>query len=204
METQDRELDPNANSKLLFGEEHLVMFYLAGILIGRAVYDDILLDCVFSKILLRRMLSKRNLFQELRLKDVELYKHLITVRDYKGDARDLMMTFAVTDMYSKKEIELIKDGSNIPVTNENKIKYIYYYSYYILNVQNKEQTSAFLQGISDIIPLSLLKLFTPQELQIIISGATAEINLYDLRENTIYKVMTEFKARAISQTEINM
>lgn len=42
--------------------------------------------------------------------------------------------------------------------------------------------------MSEIIPLSLLKMFAPNELQVIISGESAELNIDDLSRNSKYSV----------------
>jgi uncharacterized protein YciU (UPF0263 family) len=65
VETQDRELDPNVQSHLHVGANHLDLYYFVGVIVGRAIYDEILIDNVFSKILLRRMLGKQNFFNDL-------------------------------------------------------------------------------------------------------------------------------------------
>ena len=74
VETQDRELDPNVESALHVGNHHLGLFYFVGVIVGRAIYDEILIDNVFSKILLRRMLGKMNFFNQMRLYDLDMYK----------------------------------------------------------------------------------------------------------------------------------
>ena len=74
------------------------------------------------------------------------------------------------------------------MTDENKIRYIYYLSRFILNIQNKKQTDAFLSGMSEVIPLTMLKIFSANELQVIISGESAELNIDDLSRNTNYTV----------------
>lgn len=188
VETQDRELDPNVQSLTHIGPNHLDLFYFVGVIVGRAIYDEILIDNVFSKILLRRMLGKQNFFNDLRIYDVEMYKQLLNVKTYKGDVTDLCLSFSTTDKATGKEIELVRGGKELPVTDENKIRYIYYLSRFILNVQNKKQTDAFLNGMSEIIPLTMLKIFSANELQVIISGESAELNIEDLSKNTNYTV----------------
>ena len=188
METNDRELDPNPESRAVLGPEHLLQFYFFGVIIGRAIYGEILLDSVFSKIMLRRMLGKNNFFNHLGIYDVELYEQLKKVRNYTGDASDFGLTFSTYDKTLKTEIELIKGGSEIPVTNENKIRYVHYLTHFYLNHKTKDQTKAFLAGLSEIISLPLLQIFTPKELQLLISGEDQEINLTDLENHTNYTV----------------
>jgi hypothetical protein len=192
IETKDRELDPNPESKAIVGPDHLVQFQCFGMVVGRAIYEEILLDSVFSKAMLRRMLGKANFFNHLMLYDIELYKQMKKVKDYQGDVKDLCLSFVATNSGTGEEIELIPNGSNIPVTNENKIKYIYTLTHYLLNVKTREQSKAFLLGINEVIPLPFLQMFTPTELQILISGETTEIDIEDLRRNATYNVVLSF------------
>lgn len=74
-----------------------------------------------------------------------MYTNLKFIKNYQGDVRDLFLTFTVADDYNpKKEIEIIKGGKNISVTNDNRFQYIYRLANYKLNDQIKEQTKAFL------------------------------------------------------------
>ena len=189
IETKDRELDPNPESRLIVGAEHLVQFYFFGVIIGRAIYEEILVDSVFSKIMLRRMLGKPNFFNHLGMYDTALFDQLKKVKNYPGDVEELCLTFSINDKLSNKEIELVRGGSDMAVTNSNKIRYIYYLTHYYLNVKTKEHTKAFLSGLNEIISLPLLQIFTPRELQVLISGEDQEINLTDLENHTKYAVV---------------
>jgi ubiquitin-protein ligase E3 C len=50
-----------------------------------------------------------------------------------------------------KAVDLIPDGSNVPVTRENRLQYIYLTSHYRLSKQIKLQSEAFFEGLSDMI-----------------------------------------------------
>lgn len=186
IEMKDRELDPNPQSKEVLGPEHLLSFYVIGVIVGRAIYEEILLDTVFSKIMLRRMLNKPNFLNHLALFDFELYEQLLKVKYYTGNVADFGLTFSTNVSGSDREVELMRGGSQVPVTNENKIRYIYYLTHYYLNARTREQTKAFLTGMSEIIPLPILQIFTTKELQTMISGEDAEINISDLEDNCKY------------------
>lgn len=57
-----------------------------------------------------------------------------------------------------KSIELVPNGSNIPITKENKLQYIYLVSHFKLTKQIKLQSEAFFEGLSDMIDPKWLKL----------------------------------------------
>ena len=72
------------------------------------------------------------------------------------------------------------------MTKQNKILYIYSMAKHRLTGQQQRQTDAFLRGLSSIIQPSWLSMFNQAELQTLLSGDAAGINVDDLRSNTIY------------------
>lgn len=84
------------------------------------------------------------------------------------------------------ERELIPNGANTAVTSENRLIYINRISWYRLQGQSVAQTNAFLKGLGSIIQPSWLNMFNQSELQTLVGGAAAEINVPDLRRNTLY------------------
>lgn len=100
---------------------------------------------------------------------------------------DLSLDFTVThdEMGSSKTIELVPNGSQVPVTNQNRIQYIYLVANYRLNVQIAKQCRAFFKGLSTIVDIKWLRMFNEQELQVLLGGASIPIDLADLRANTV-------------------
>ncbi len=60
----------------------------------------------------------------------------------------------------QKEIELVESGSTLPVTKDNKHKYVQALPTYRLTGCIKLQTDAFLDGLSCCFPRSLLQMFS--------------------------------------------
>ena len=103
-----------------------------------------------------------------------------------------------------RTIDLKPNGSNVPVTRDNKLEYILRVSHYRLTKQIKEQSAAFFEGLSEMIdPKWLRYVYTPrdavsihmtngcrmfnqQELQVLLGGVNTPIDLNDLRQNTNY------------------
>ena len=77
-------------------------------------------------------------------------------------------------------------GSDIPVTNQNRLVYISYIALYRLQAQPALQTNAFLQGLGQIIQPSWLSMFNQSELQTLVGGESGDIDVSDLRRNTLY------------------
>ena len=98
-------------------------------------------------------LGKQSYLDDLASLDSELYQGLIFLKHYSGDLADLALNFTVTqdDFGVARSVELIPNGSNIPVTKENRLKYIYLVSLYKLSRQIRKQSDAFFDGLSEMI-----------------------------------------------------
>lgn len=83
-----------------------------------------------------------------------------------------METFCVDEDYfgKTKTIDLIPNGRNIDVTNQNKEYYVQRKAYYHLYQSVQQQIDAFLDGFYEIIPKELISIFTYKELELLISG----------------------------------
>ncbi|KAI8973336.1 hypothetical protein BDF20DRAFT_792920, partial [Mycotypha africana] len=192
--TSEQLLYPNPSSYATELEQ-LEYFQFLGLIIGKAVYEGILLDVAFAEFFLKKCLGKVNYLDDLSSLDPELYKGLLAVKNYKGNVEDLSLDFTSTHMEADGKsvsVDLIPNGSNIPVTNQNRIHYIYSVANYRLNVQIAKQCRAFFRGLSTIIDVKWLRMFNQQELQILLGGTSGvPIDLQDLRAHTVLAGYTE-------------
>jgi len=63
----------------------------------------------------------------------------------------LINYLVLAEFGAAQSVNLVPNGSNIPVTKENRLQYIHLVSNYRLNTQIKSQGEAFFEGLSDII-----------------------------------------------------
>lgn len=100
---------------------------------------------------------------------------------------DLELYFSVTTEYFGRieEKELIPGGSDIRVTDLNKIEYFEKMGYYRMYDKIKPQIDSFLQGFHELVPKEQVKIFSPSELELLISGLP-NFDLADLRAHTEY------------------
>ena len=103
--------------------------------------------------------------------DSELYQGLIFLKHYSGDLADLALNFTVTqdEFGVARSVDLILNGSNIPVTKENRLKYIYLVSLYKLSRQIRKQSNAFFDGLSEMIDPKWLRCVLHPSLHPVIS-----------------------------------
>jgi len=92
-----------------------------------------------------------------------------------------MLTFSVSDENEvtgeRTEIDLIPNGQNVAVTDQNKFRYIYMVADFRLNRRIKAQADAFVRGFWEVIPQKWLSIFNEREMQMLISGAQAHIDV---------------------------
>ncbi|ORZ03623.1 hypothetical protein BCR43DRAFT_483669 [Syncephalastrum racemosum] len=173
----------------IHGTNHINLFEFIGKVIGKAVYEGILLDVQFASFLLAKLLGRNVFLEELRELDEDVWRNLTFLKHYEGDVADLGLYFA-TDVHVSGKIvthELKFHGKSIAVTNDNKIEYVYRMADYKLNQQGREQTRAFVQGFRSVISGNWIKMFSPPELQRVISGEDKDFDVSDLRSHTQYQ-----------------
>uniref|UniRef100_A0A0D3JRF2 HECT-type E3 ubiquitin transferase n=1 Tax=Emiliania huxleyi (strain CCMP1516) TaxID=280463 RepID=A0A0D3JRF2_EMIH1 len=158
-------------------------------LLGKAVYEGIVLDAALADFFAAKLLGKPGSIDDLASLDPELFQSLQLVKSYDGDVEgDLCLCFTVDeDVFGvRTAVDLREGGSTMPVTRENRIEYVHLMADYRLNRQIEAQSRAFVAGVHSVVPLSWLRLFTTPELQRLINGDDAPIDVNDLRRHTRY------------------
>ncbi|KAM7262797.1 hypothetical protein ACFE04_000480 [Oxalis oulophora] len=184
--TSGRHLIPNPAAKFL--QNGMQMIEFLGRVVGKALYEGILLDYSFSHVFVQKLLGRYSFVDELSTLDQELYRNVMYVKHYDGDVKDLCLDFTVTEesFGSRHDIELKPGGRDTCVTNENKMQYVHAMADYKLNRQILPYSNAFYRGLTDIISSSWLKLFNASEFNQLLSGGNLDIDVDDLRNNTQY------------------
>ncbi|KAF5098991.1 hypothetical protein D0Z03_001101 [Geotrichum reessii] len=179
---------PNRTSEV--NPEHLLFFKFIGRIIGKAIYDNKLLDCHFSRAVYKQILGKSVSVKDMETLDLDYYKSLVWMLE--NDITDIITeTFSIDadDYGEQKVIDLKPNGRNIPVTEENKAEYVKLVVEYRLVESIKDQLNAFLEGFHDIISKDAVAIFDEQELELLISGMP-DIDLDDWMSNTEYRNYT--------------
>ncbi|GJQ86440.1 hypothetical protein Trydic_g10347 [Trypoxylus dichotomus] len=186
--TADNCLYPNPNVHLIM-ENYADHYYFIGRLVGKALFESILVDLPLAEFFLAKILIDRASAHYLKSLDPVLYRNLLYLRDYNGDVQDLGLDFTLVnnDLGETRVVELKPNGSNIPVTNDNRLEYIHRLADLKLNAQIKRQCAAFREGLDSVVPILWLKLFNHNELQVIICGDAEEIDIQDMKSNTVYE-----------------
>lgn len=173
---------PNKMSSV--NDMHLAFFKFIGRIIGKAIYDGRLLDAYFTRSFYKHILGRKVDYRDLEAVDPEYYNSIEWMLN--NDITDVLdLTFAVEeDVFGETRIiELKPGGSSIPVTESNKHEYVRLVTEQNLTNSIRSQIDAFLAGFHEIIPPSLIKLFSERELELLISGLP-DIDVDEWKNNT--------------------
>ncbi|KAJ3827522.1 HECT-domain-containing protein [Lentinula raphanica] len=187
LSNEKNELYPNPHAYAT--EAHSLSWYrFIGRILGKAMYEGILVDVAFASFFLAKWLGRQSFLDDLASLDPDLYKGLVFLKHHTGNFEDLSLNFTmeVEEFGTTKTIELIRNGSNIAVTKENRLQYIYLVCHFKLSKQIKLQSEAFFEGLSEMIEPKWIQMFNQQELQILLGGVNSPIDLNDLRAHTNY------------------
>ncbi|KAF8819368.1 HECT-domain (ubiquitin-transferase) domain-containing protein [Cardiosporidium cionae] len=167
--------------------DHLRFFRFIGRVIGKALYDGQHLEAYFCRSFYKHMLGRKTLPSDAESVDPELYSNLQKVMEYSLEDLGLELYFSteMDEFGSTKTVDLIPNGRNTPVTDQNKQKYVQLICEHKVSNAIREQLDSFLSGFHELIPPSLISIFDDKELELLISGMP-EIDLDDLQKNTEY------------------
>lgn len=188
--TNEGLLYPNPAAQMLVGDSYARHYYFLGRMLGKALYENMLVELPFASFFLSKLLgtSADVDIHHLASLDPEMYKNLLFLKSYEGDVEELGLNFTVVnnDLGEAQVVELKPGGKDIPVTSANRIAYIHLVADYRLNKQIRQHCLAFRQGLANVVNLEWLRMFDQQEIQVLTSGAQVPISLDDLKSFTNY------------------
>lgn len=189
--TSEQRLYPSPTSYIQ--ENHLSLFEFVGKMLGKAVYEGIVVDVPFASFFLSQLLGHQHSalyssIDELPSLDADLYRSLTCIKHYEGEVGELALTFSLDEdcMGQLVTHELVPGGRAVAVTNANKISYMHLVAHFRMHSQIQEQAGAFLRGFRALVSPDWLALFSTPELQRLIAGDNAPVDLHDLRRHTKY------------------
>jgi ubiquitin-protein ligase E3 C len=70
--------------------------------VGKAIYEGMLLKCSFAKFFLNKFVVKSNTLDDLKTYDKDLYNNLMFLKYFEGDAKDLGLSFSISEDFLGK------------------------------------------------------------------------------------------------------
>ncbi|WAR12224.1 WWP1-like protein [Mya arenaria] len=168
--------------------DHLVYFRFIGRFIAMALYHGKFIDSGFTLPFYKRMLNKKLILKDLESIDSEFFSSLVWIKDNDIEECGLELTFSADfEVLGKiSQHDLKENGADVAVTNENKEEYINLMTNWRFTRGVEEQTKAFLDGFSEVVPLQWLQYFDEREIELMLCGMQ-EVDVDDWERNTIYR-----------------
>ncbi|KAF1336321.1 Hect ubiquitin ligase, partial [Globisporangium splendens] len=166
------------------GEAHLMHYLGAGRLISRAILEGQMMGFHLALPLLKITLGIPVSFSDFEYFDSEAYMSMLWVKQNDG-VNTLGLDFSVMETRAGElvVVDLIPDGRNIAVTDTNKELYLQRKFEHLLFESVPAQLYAFLKGICEVIPMEVLAVFDPEELDSVLCGSD-EINVADWKRSS--------------------
>ena len=172
--------------------EHLNYFKFIGRVVGLAIFHRRFLDAFFIGALYKMVLGKAVQLADMEGVDADFHRSLQWMLDNDISGGILEQTFSTEDEHFgvMTTEDLIPNGRNIEVTNENKKEYVDLMVKWRIEKRIAEQFQAFKDGFQELIPHDLINVFDERELELLIGGI-AEIDVDDWKKHTDYRGYTE-------------
>ena len=178
---KNKSYHPNSQSSI--NSNHLQYFKFAGLIVARALIEGVCIDAHLATSFCKQILHSEPNLSDLEDVDSELYHSLQSLLDSDVDSLCLTFTSSDNDFGVCKTVPLKENGEEIDVINENKNEYINLLANYKLKVSIEEQVKAFSVGFDSLISNHDIKIFTPNELDLLICGMPT-IDVKDFRNHT--------------------
>ena len=179
---------PNQNS--VVHPDYLSYFRFVGRLVGKALFDDILLNAYFTRPIYKHLLGQQLTYEDMEGVDPDYYKSLKWMLENSVEGV-MEYTFSDTTSYfgETQVYDLIENGRNIAVTDANKFEYVNLITAHRMTNAVKDQLAALVKGFEEVVPRETISILNASELELLISG-TPDIDVEDLRANTEYTGFT--------------
>ncbi|QLG72445.1 hypothetical protein HG535_0D01530 [Zygotorulaspora mrakii] len=175
-----------------FDSQKLTYMWFMGKIVGKCLYDHVLIDVTFADFFLKKILNYSSKFissfDDLYSLDVSLYSNLVKLLSMSSEQIEALdLSFEINSNKNDSQVvQLIPNGSNIKVSKSNVLLYIFKVADFKLNRSLNKQIRNFHGGMSMVIAPHWMEMFNSVELQMLISGGGKDIDLKDLRDNTEY------------------
>ena len=161
-------------------------------LIVKAIIDNVYMKEHLNLTVIKHLLNKKYDLEEMKFYDLTLYKSLKNILETEIETnetlKEMNFTYNLTDSNGEiYQVELIPEGNNIYLTEENKNNFIEKVIYYETYYKYKEPIEKIKEGFYSVIKDNIIgQFYTSRELDFEMVGFKI-VDLEDWKNNTIYK-----------------
>jgi len=171
----------------VIADDHLLCFRFIGRIMGKAMFEGELVKGHMVNHLYKHLLGWPVMFNDLKDIDDEYYSNLKKTIDMGSDVEYIGADFTTAEEFlgSIETVDLVPNGADIDVTEDNLPEYIEACLKYRLLGRYQAQLNALILGFYDVLPEPLLTIFDFQELEMLMCGFET-IEMDDWITNTVY------------------
>jgi len=182
-------------------DECQILLELAGAIVGKAMYEGFLLNFPLSPFFIAKLQGRVPNIDDLQQLDPQIYHSLQSIKQLDADTVKGLCLFFTVEMELLGELveeELVPGGRDVPVTGENKIRYIHLLSDWHLRKRMVASSGAFAKGLQGVIALQWLQIFSPTEINRLLGGGPMGlIDVIDMKRHTVYKGGYTSRSRSV-------
>ncbi|XP_072018753.1 probable E3 ubiquitin-protein ligase HECTD2 [Amphiura filiformis] len=164
-------------------------FELVGTLLGLAIYNGVILNVQFPISIYKKLHGEPLDIMDLIDVMPSIGKGLQDMLEYEGDVEDTFcQTFQISymSMGEMVTVDLIPNGAQTPVTNQNREEFVSLYKDHVLEKSVEKQFNAFARGFHMVCGGSALELFDAAETELLICGSP-ELDFHALERSATYE-----------------
>ena len=175
-----------------YKDMNLNYYEFFGKLGAKALIDNVYISEILNRTVIKYLLGQKIELFDIQFFDIDLYNSLKQIKEIEDvDSNEFLNEIKfVWNLKDEngivKEIELIPNGNNINLRNDNKDLFIEKVIYYETLYRYEEQIEKIKKGFFSIMGDKICQIFKPEEFAFQLSGQTT-IDLEDWKKNTIYK-----------------
>ena len=171
--------------------ESAALLELAGLLMGKALYEGVLHEYRLAPFFAKKMLRKPLSLDDLPSLDAGLHRSLRQVLQYEGDVTDLCLDwYAREDAFGRVVAHALRPGEKAPedvVESHDALAWAHATAEFHLVRRRRGADMAFERGMFAIIPRAWLRLFGANELGSLMTGdADGDVDVDDLRAHCAF------------------
>jgi hypothetical protein len=166
----------------VFHNRNIDYYKLFGLILGKAILENIPLNCSLCRILLKHLLGKTCSLRDVKYQDVELYNSLTYMLENNIDGV-FFETFSVEN--AGQVFPLTQDGQDLMVDDSNKMTYVLLRTEYQVYGAFSYAVNAIKEGLFTVIPFEIFKGINYKDLKFLICG-NPFVNIKDWMTNTEY------------------
>jgi hypothetical protein len=160
-----------------------VFYEVLGKIIGKAILNNLPINCPLSYTLLKSILGQKNEKEDVKFLDKDLYKIMKFIENNSIEGV-LFETFSILD--NGEIYEFFEGGSKVELNDLNKEVYVNLRVDYELNSAVETSVENLKKGINSVIPLNFFQDLSVDDLDLLICGSPV-INLKEWKKFSVYQ-----------------